>query len=98
MSRKKQCTPVPVIERTGTTTSRFHTKFTRQLATLSLALLWLSLLNATTPSYVLSHNSRAETHVLPQCDSTYLFTSDTTSMWQQEIPYWYMMEKMIPIY
>ncbi len=87
MSRKKQCTPVPCIERnrnaiihfnsTSINSKFINTKFTKQLAALSFAFLWLSFLSASSFDFVIPIDNNHITHTLVDCDSIFSFSSDT---------------------
>ena len=77
MSRKKQCTSVPCIERNSNTIIHFNNLFTKQLAALSFAFLWLSLLSASSFDFVIPINNSHTTHTLVDCDSIFSFASDT---------------------
>ncbi len=84
MSRKKQCTSVPCIERNSNAITHFNTKFTKQLAALSFAFLWLSFLSASSIDFVIPINNSHNTHTLVNCDSTFSFSSDTSKIFYRD--------------
>ena len=89
MSRKKQCTSVPCIERNRNAITHFNsgfinTIFTKQLAALSFAFLWLSFLSASSFDFVIPINNNQITHTLVDCDSLYSFSSDTLKTYYRD--------------
>lgn len=84
MSRKKQCTSVPFIERNSNALIHSNTKFTKQLAALSFAFLWLSFLSASSIDFVIPTNNNQSTHTLVNCDSIFSFTSDTIKTYYRD--------------
>ncbi len=89
MSRKKQCTSVPCIERNRNAILHFNTWFintifTKQLAALSFAFLWLSFLSASSFDFVIPINNSQITHQLVDCDSLYSFSSDTLKTYYRD--------------